>query len=77
MRQNVEERACIAKQLASNTTLSKAQQAALEHIFGSDVFVAGAASSSSSSKGNLATDIFPNPLAPLGGYVNCYVSGYV
>jgi hypothetical protein len=42
MRQNVEERACITKQLASNTTLSKAQQAAaLEHIFGSDVFVAG------------------------------------
>ena len=27
MRQNVEERACIAKQLASNTTLSKVQQA--------------------------------------------------
>jgi len=41
MRQNVEERACIAKQLASNTTLSKAQQPALEHIFGSDVSVAG------------------------------------
>ena len=41
MRQNVEERVCIAKQLASNSTLSKAQQAALEHIFGSDVFVAG------------------------------------
>jgi hypothetical protein len=41
MRQNVEERACIAKQLASNTTFSKAQQPALEHIFGSDVSVAG------------------------------------
>ena len=68
MRQNVEERTRIAKQLASKTTLSKAQQAAaLAHIFGPELVNVGAASSSSSSKGNLATDIFPSPPSPLRG----------
>ena len=68
MRQNVEERTRIAKQLASNTTSSKAQQAAaLAHIFGPELVNVGAASSSSSSKDNLATDTFPSPPSPLRG----------
>ena len=77
MRQNVEARACIAKQLASNTTLSKAQRAAaLEHIFGSDVFVAGPPPAARHPRA-FWPQIFFQVRFLLWGYVSCYVSGYV
>ena len=75
MHQSVAERAHIAKQLATRTSLTKPQQTkALDHLFGPEVFISQPSSSSQGPQpkkskylGQLIFQTRPPPPTPLGG----------